>query len=121
MNVFRLVGDMSHLLAILILLMKMWKSRSVAGTLNLAIQVFILYPERLNSVAGSASCKTAYIFVSNFCRLFLFSLSQRTVLKSNMQQSFFNCPCKAVIADFHHRFTLLLARRNVIQYNNSQF
>ena len=65
----------------------------------------------------------ANIFVSNFCRLFLFSLSQRTVLKSNMQQSsfFFNCPCKAVIADFHHRFTLLLARKNVIQYNNSQY
>ena len=31
----------------------------------------------------------ANIFVSNFCRLFLFSLSQRTVLKSNMQQSSF--------------------------------
>ncbi|KAH3872072.1 ER lumen protein-retaining receptor 2 isoform X1 [Dreissena polymorpha] len=31
MNIFRLVGDMSHLLAIIILLMKMWKSRSVAG------------------------------------------------------------------------------------------
>ncbi|ESO88980.1 hypothetical protein LOTGIDRAFT_106026 [Lottia gigantea] len=31
MNVFRLLGDMSHLLAILILLLKMWKTRSCAG------------------------------------------------------------------------------------------
>ncbi|KAH3872075.1 ER lumen protein-retaining receptor 2-like [Dreissena polymorpha] len=30
-NIFRLVGDMSHALAIIILFMKMWKSRSVAG------------------------------------------------------------------------------------------
>ncbi|OAF70035.1 ER lumen protein-retaining receptor [Intoshia linei] len=31
MNIFRLVGDMSHLLAILLLLFKIFKSRSVAG------------------------------------------------------------------------------------------
>lgn len=31
MNVFRLVGDLSHLLAIIFLLMKIWKSRSCAG------------------------------------------------------------------------------------------
>lgn len=31
MNIFRLVGDLSHLLAILILLLKIWKTRSCAG------------------------------------------------------------------------------------------
>uniref|UniRef100_A0A1I7W8L8 ER lumen protein-retaining receptor n=1 Tax=Heterorhabditis bacteriophora TaxID=37862 RepID=A0A1I7W8L8_HETBA len=31
MNIFRLTADMSHLLAILILLMKIWKTRSCAG------------------------------------------------------------------------------------------
>lgn len=31
MNIFRLCGDMSHLGAIIILLLKMWKTRSVAG------------------------------------------------------------------------------------------
>ncbi|XP_013784324.1 ER lumen protein-retaining receptor-like [Limulus polyphemus] len=31
MNVFRLAGDLSHLLAIIILLMKIWKTRSCAG------------------------------------------------------------------------------------------
>ena len=31
MNIFRLVADISHLFAILILLLKIWKSRSCAG------------------------------------------------------------------------------------------
>jgi len=31
MNLFRLVGDLSHLLAIIILLLKIWKTRSCAG------------------------------------------------------------------------------------------
>ncbi|CAG5124861.1 unnamed protein product [Candidula unifasciata] len=31
MNIFRLLGDMSHLLAIVLLLLKMWKTRSCAG------------------------------------------------------------------------------------------
>ena len=33
MNLFRLAGDLSHLLAIIILLVKMWRTRSVAGKL----------------------------------------------------------------------------------------
>ncbi|EEB15034.1 ER lumen protein retaining receptor, putative [Pediculus humanus corporis] len=31
MNIFRLVGDLSHLLAVIILLIKIWKTRSCAG------------------------------------------------------------------------------------------
>lgn len=31
MNIFRLTGDLSHLAAIIILLLKIWKSRSCAG------------------------------------------------------------------------------------------
>lgn len=31
MNIFRLTGDLSHLLAVIILLMKIWKTRSCAG------------------------------------------------------------------------------------------
>ena len=33
MNIFRLTGDLSHLLAIILLLLKIWKSRSCAGEL----------------------------------------------------------------------------------------
>lgn len=35
MNIFRLTGDLSHLAAIIILLLKIWKTRSCAGELNL--------------------------------------------------------------------------------------
>jgi len=53
MNIFRLVGDMSHLLAILLLLMKMWKSRSVAGTCVFhAYSVIFLG----NGIAFAGSC-----------------------------------------------------------------
>lgn len=31
MNIFRLIGDLSHLLAIIVLLLKIWKTRSCAG------------------------------------------------------------------------------------------
>jgi len=31
MNIFRLAGDLSHLAAIIILLLKIWKTRSCAG------------------------------------------------------------------------------------------
>ena len=31
MNIFRFVGDLSHLLAIILLLLKIWKTRSCAG------------------------------------------------------------------------------------------
>jgi len=33
MNIFRLTGDLSHLAAIILLLVKIWKTRSCAGTL----------------------------------------------------------------------------------------
>ena len=54
MNVFRLLGDLSHLFAILLLLAKIWKSKSVTGlsgksqvNLNLKIARFshILTPK----------------------------------------------------------------------------
>lgn len=39
MNLFRLAGDLSHLLAIFILLIKIWRTRSCAGT-SWACQLF---------------------------------------------------------------------------------
>lgn len=38
MNIFRLAGDVSHLVAIIILLLKIWRSKSCAGRLTLATQ-----------------------------------------------------------------------------------
>ncbi|KRT83255.1 hypothetical protein AMK59_3614 [Oryctes borbonicus] len=47
MNIFRLIGDLSHLLAIIILLRKIWKSRSCAGISGKSQLLFaIVYTSR---------------------------------------------------------------------------
>ncbi|XP_065659826.1 ER lumen protein-retaining receptor 2 isoform X2 [Hydra vulgaris] len=52
MNVFRLVGDLSHLLAILLLLWKIWKTRSCAG------------------VSGKSQALFALVFLTRYLDLF---------------------------------------------------
>jgi ER lumen protein retaining receptor len=42
MNVFRLLGDLSHLLAIFILLLKIWKTRSCAGISGKSQLLFLI-------------------------------------------------------------------------------
>jgi ER lumen protein retaining receptor len=42
MNLFRLIGDLSHLLAILLLLAKIWKTRSCAGISGKSQVLFVL-------------------------------------------------------------------------------
>lgn len=52
MNVFRLIGDISHLLAILLLVWKIWKSRSCAG------------------ISGKSQCLFALVFLTRYLDLF---------------------------------------------------
>ncbi|CAH1274610.1 ER lumen protein-retaining receptor 2 [Branchiostoma lanceolatum] len=52
MNVFRLVGDLSHLLAIIILLLKIWKTRSCAG------------------VSGKSQILFSLVFITRYLDLF---------------------------------------------------
>ncbi|XP_046382202.1 ER lumen protein-retaining receptor 2 isoform X2 [Haliotis rufescens] len=52
MNIFRLCGDMSHLLAIVLLLLKMWKTRSCAG------------------ISGKSQILFALVFTSRYLDLF---------------------------------------------------
>lgn len=47
MNIFRLTGDLSHLAAIIILLLKIWKSRSCAGELVLFNIFHATYPDHI--------------------------------------------------------------------------
>ena len=42
MNLFRLVGDLSHLLAIVLLLLKIWKTRSCAGISGKSQALFLI-------------------------------------------------------------------------------
>ena len=57
MNIFRLCGDMSHLVAILLLLWKMWKTRSVAG------------------ISGKTQILFALVFTTRYLDLFLVFVS----------------------------------------------
>jgi ER lumen protein retaining receptor len=52
MNIFRLTGDLSHLLAIVILLLKIWKTRSCAG------------------ISGKSQILFLIVFVSRYLDLF---------------------------------------------------
>jgi len=51
MNIFRLAGDLSHLLAILLLLWKIWKTRSCAG------------------ISGKSQCLFALVFLTRYLDL----------------------------------------------------
>lgn len=58
MNIFRLLGDLSHLLAIIILLQKIWKTRSCAG-----ISVTIFFIRLHLSLSCHRSWNCALLFV----------------------------------------------------------
>jgi len=57
MNIFRLVGDLSHLLAILILLAKIWKTRSCSG------------------ISGRSQILFAIVFITRYLDLFTHFIS----------------------------------------------
>lgn len=64
MNIFRLAGDLSHLLAILILLLKIWKTRSCAG------------------ISGKTQAMFAICFITRYLDLFIHFVSlYNTVMK----------------------------------------
>jgi len=82
MNIFRLAGDISHLLAVVVLLAKIWKSRSCAGIsgktqilfaivyttryLDLFTNYISLYNSVMKIVFLSASFATVYLIYFKF-------------------------------------------------------
>uniref|UniRef100_A0A1I8IDL6 ER lumen protein-retaining receptor n=1 Tax=Macrostomum lignano TaxID=282301 RepID=A0A1I8IDL6_9PLAT len=64
MNIFRLIGDLSHLAAILLLLLKIWRSRSVSG------------------ISGKSQLLFAGVFLTRYLDLFFVFVSlYNTVMK----------------------------------------
>ncbi|KAL8597651.1 ER lumen protein-retaining receptor 2 [Nucella lapillus] len=65
MNIFRLIGDMSHLLAMIILMLKMWKTRSCAG------------------ISGKSQILFAVVFLTRYLDLFSSFISPyNTIMKT---------------------------------------
>ncbi|CAG9537870.1 unnamed protein product [Cercopithifilaria johnstoni] len=63
MNIFRFAGDSSHLIAIVILVVKIWKTRSCAG------------------LSGKSQLLFAFVFTSRYLDLLNFISSYNTVMK----------------------------------------
>ncbi|XP_076339505.1 ER lumen protein-retaining receptor 2-like [Tachypleus tridentatus] len=77
MNVFRLTGDLSHLLAILILLVKIWKTRSCAGISGKSQILFALvYTTRYldlftNFISVYNSAMKIFFIATSFATIYL--------------------------------------------------
>ena len=59
MNIFRLTGDLSHLAAIIILLLKIWKTRSCSG---MCIDIFRKFVSKIASFFAGISGKSQILF-----------------------------------------------------------
>ncbi|KAL2729514.1 ER lumen protein-retaining receptor [Vespula squamosa] len=69
MNIFRLLGDLSHLLAIIILLLKIWKTRSCAGISGKSQILFAIvyttrYLDLVNTYISAYNTLMKIIFLS---------------------------------------------------------
>jgi len=77
MNVFRLIGDLSHLLAILLLLWKVWKTRSCAGVSGKSQMLFAIvfttrYLDLITSFVSVYNTSMKLIFLaSTYATVFL--------------------------------------------------
>ncbi|XP_078047017.1 ER lumen protein-retaining receptor [Augochlora pura] len=81
MNIFRLLGDLSHILAIIILLLKIWKTRSCAGISGKSQILFaIVYTMRYLDLM------TTYISAYNtFMKIIFIATSYATVFLMYMK------------------------------------
>ncbi|KAF6288275.1 ER lumen protein-retaining receptor 1 [Daubentonia madagascariensis] len=70
MNLFRFLGDLSHLLAIILLLLKIWKSRSCAGISGKSQVLFAVV-----FTARYLDLFTNYISLYNTCMKILWTFS----------------------------------------------
>lgn len=65
MNIFRLAGDVSHLVAIVILLMKIWWSKSCAGMTQ--ISLFIFFNSLMCDWFDTGQCRNVAICTRMLC------------------------------------------------------
>ena len=88
MNVFRLVGDLSHLLAIFVLLAKIWTTRQCKGNLPTLISTgdivsssltFVLFSA---GISGKSQILYAIVFTTRYLDLFFSFVSYyNTIMK----------------------------------------
>jgi len=116
MNVFRLAGDLSHLLAIIILLLKIWKTRSCAGIsgksqILFAIVYLSRYLDLFTTFISVYNTFMKFVFVvSSLGTLYLMYLKFRATYDHNHDSfriEFLLIPCVLLALLINHDFTVL--------------
>lgn len=116
MNIFRLLGDLSHLLAIVILLLKIWKSRSCAGISGKSQFLFALvYTTRYldlftNYVSLYNTVMKVVFLATSYGTLYLMYMKFRATYDSNhdtFRVEFLLIPVAALALLCNHEFSFL--------------
>ncbi|XP_014672890.1 PREDICTED: ER lumen protein-retaining receptor 2 [Priapulus caudatus] len=116
MNVFRLSGDVSHLLAILILLMKIWKTRSCAGISGKSQILFALvyttrYLDLFTSFISPYNTAMKVFFIaSSYATIYLIYLKFKATYDRNhdtFRMEFLVLPVLVLAFVVNHDFTPL--------------
>jgi len=116
MNVFRLTGDIAHLLAIIILLVKIWKSRSCAGISGRSQILFaIVYTTRYldlftNFISLYNSVMKIVFMAASYATLYLMYIKFKATYDRNhdtFRVEFLLIPVTALSLLLNHEFTPL--------------
>jgi len=89
MNIFRLAGDLSHLLAIIVLLLKIWKTRSCSGISGKSQVLFALtYTARYldlvtNFVSMYNTTMKVFFILTSYATLYLIYVKFKATYDSN--------------------------------------
>jgi len=116
MNVFRLVGDMSHLVAIIILLLKIWKTRSCSGLSGKSQIMFALvftarYLDMFTAFVSLYNSIMKVLFLlGTFITVYLMWFKFKATNDSNhdtFRYEFLIVPCALLALVVNHEFAVL--------------
>ncbi|XP_003705309.1 ER lumen protein-retaining receptor [Megachile rotundata] len=116
MNIFRLLGDSSHLLAIIILLLKIWKTRSCAGISGKSQILFAFvyttrYLDLLTTYISSYNTFMKIIFIAtSYATVFLMYVKFKATYDHNhdtFRIEFLILPTLVLALLINHEFTVV--------------
>ncbi|XP_076247132.1 ER lumen protein-retaining receptor [Calliopsis andreniformis] len=116
MNIFRLLGDLSHLLAIIILLLKIWKTRSCAGIsgksqILFAIVYTLRYLDLVTTYISAYNTFMKIIFIAaSYATVFLMYVKFKATYDHNhdtFRIEFLILPTLVLALLINHEFTVM--------------
>ncbi|KAM3964415.1 ER lumen protein-retaining receptor [Aphomia sociella] len=116
MNIFRLCGDLSHLLAVIILLLKIWKTRSCAGISGKSQILFSVvyttrYVDLLTTFISPYNTTMKMVFiVASYATVYLMYVKFKATYDHNhdtFRIEFLLIPSLILALLIHHEFTVM--------------